>query len=106
MTEMKLAHIPWHVGGWLGHSQTLLERNLMESIDGLRRFDPPGHPDSTGIVVSGKLGLRPAPRPLTVVTEKNFALPADYGAEAGRIPPLPVLFPSEFLEPGEAFFHV
>src|SRR6266516_165783 len=69
-------------------------------------MQPPGHPGAARLIVPGLARHRAATCSLPALTEQDFGVSRDDGAEVGWIPVLPMFLPSELLEPGKALLKV
>jgi len=101
MPDVAFADAPGFVFGWSGYSHAILYGQRVGRIDIGRRWDPPGHPDGTGVIIAFELGEVSAARALGVFAEEYFALAGGDRAERRRVSPIPEFLPTELLEPRE-----
>src|SRR5205807_8215780 len=91
MPQMKLADVPGLIGRRPRHRQTMFECELMRLIYCGGRVEPPGHPNSAGVIVSRVPRHRAAARSLAVLAKKDFAFAGADAAKGRGIAPIPAL---------------
>src|SRR6476646_8473699 len=105
VSDMALSYVPGHFGRWPGSHDAEFQRERIDFIDLGRRIKPPCHPRAAGLIVPGLAWHRSAACALPALAEKDFGRAGDDRAEGWWMPMVPMLFPSEPLEPGKALLQ-
>lgn len=103
VAAVALAHAPWHIFGFAGDFDTLVECTLVDFVD-------VGHPDRhpypfvQAVIPFGFKGRGIgafAAAALSVEAQKNFTLAGTDSAKIHGVAPIPIFGPPEFFEPGK-----
>lgn len=105
VADVEFADVPGAVGGRHSDLDVVGEAVLMDGVDVI---DPDRHPDAFVVVVGGEgFGVRAfAAAALSVMTKEDLDRAALDRSKTGGLAPIPDLFPSKPLEPGDALGEV